>query len=195
MAERKAHEQLAAIRRACNDALPAALKMGPLAKVEMDGFEIRVLKMRRGGSAGAASSASASVSASALVGFDPRQLETAVAVLLSSIFRRLESKKHTVSALLEPIMKVRVHVPSDATSRVNALISGRRGALLGFDARPGWRGWDTVQAELPLSEVSDLIVDLRSLTQGVGTYEMEFDRLSELNGKLADQVVATRSAA
>jgi elongation factor G len=97
--------------------------------------------------------------------------------------------------LLEPVMAVKVHVPSEATSRVNALISGRRGALLGFDARPGWPGWDTVQAELPLAEVSDLIVDLRSLTQGVGTYEMEFDRLSELNGKLADQVVATRSAA
>jgi elongation factor G len=97
--------------------------------------------------------------------------------------------------LLEPVMRVKVHVPSEATSRVNALISGRRGALLGFDTRPGWRGWDTVQAELPLAEVSDLIVDLRSLTQGVGTYEMEFDRLSELNGKLADQVVATRSAA
>ena len=97
--------------------------------------------------------------------------------------------------LLEPIMRVKVHVPSDATSKVNALISGRRGALLGFDGRPGWHGWDTVQAELPLAEVSDLIVDLRSLTQGAGTYEMEFDRLSELNGKLADQVVATRSAA
>lgn len=97
--------------------------------------------------------------------------------------------------LLEPVMAVQVHVPSDATSKINALISGRRGALLGFDARPGWRGWDTVRAELPLAEVSDLIVDLRSLTQGVGTYEMEFDRLCELNGKLADQVVATRSAA
>ena len=97
--------------------------------------------------------------------------------------------------LLEPVMKVRVHVPSEATSRANTLINGRRGALLGFDARPGWQGWDTVQCELPLAEVSNLIVDLRSLTQGVGSYEMEFDRLSELNGKLADQVVATRSAA
>ena len=48
---------------------------------------------------------------------------------------------------------------------------------------------------MPLSEVSDLIVDLRSLTQGVGTYEMEFDRLAELDGKLADQVVATQRAA
>src|SRR5205814_6915177 len=97
--------------------------------------------------------------------------------------------------LLEPIMKVKVHVPSDATAKVNALVSGRRGAPLGYDARDGWRGWDTVQAEMPLAEVSDLIVDLRSLTQGVGTYEMEFDRLSELSGKLADNIVAERKAA
>ena len=92
-------------------------------------------------------------------------------------------------------MKVSIHVPSEATSKVNGLVSSRRGAPLGFDARPGWKGWDTVSAEMPLSEVTDLIVDLRSLTQGVGTYEMEFDRLAELNGKLADTIVATRKAA
>ncbi len=94
--------------------------------------------------------------------------------------------------LLEPIMRVSVHVPAEATAKVNSLVSGRRGAPLGFDARPGWRGWETVRGEMPLSEVSDLIVDLRSLTQGVGTYEMEFDRLAELGGKLADTIVATR---
>jgi len=97
--------------------------------------------------------------------------------------------------LLEPIMRVRVHVPSDATAKVNGLVSGRRGTPMGYDARPGWRGWDTVRCEMPLAEVSDLIVDLRSLTQGVGTYEMEFDRLSELSGKLADNIVAERKAA
>jgi len=97
--------------------------------------------------------------------------------------------------LLEPIMRVRVHVPSDATAKVNGLVSGRRGTPMGYDARPGWRGWDTVRCEMPLAEISDLIVDLRSLTQGVGTYEMEFDRLSELSGKLADNIVAERKAA
>jgi elongation factor G len=97
--------------------------------------------------------------------------------------------------LLEPIMRVAVHVPSEATAKVNGLVSGRRGAPLGYDARPGWRGWDTVRCEMPLAEVSDLIVDLRSLTQGVGSYEMEFDRLAELGGKLADSIVATRKAA
>jgi elongation factor G len=97
--------------------------------------------------------------------------------------------------LLEPVMRVAIHVPSDATAKVNGVIGSRRGVPLGFDAREGWRGWDTVWAELPLSETGDLIMELRSLTQGLGTYEMTFDRLAELNGKLADQVVLARKAA
>jgi elongation factor G len=97
--------------------------------------------------------------------------------------------------LLEPIMHVRIHVPNDATSKVNQVVSGRRGQLLGYDARDGWKGWDTVEAHMPLSELHGLIIDLRSLTQGVGTYEMQFDHLAELTGRLAEQVVAHRKAA
>ena len=97
--------------------------------------------------------------------------------------------------LLEPVMRVKIHVPNDATAKVNSVVGSRRGVPLGFDAREGWRGWDTVMAEMPLAEIADLIVDLRSLTQGLGTYEMEFDRLAELNGKLADQIVTARKAA
>ena len=44
--------------------------------------------------------------------------------------------------------------------------------LMGFDARPGWRGWDSVEAQMPQSELHGLIIDLRSLTQGVGTFEV-----------------------
>jgi elongation factor G len=97
--------------------------------------------------------------------------------------------------LLEPLMKLFIHVPHGATARVASLVGARRGLPLGFDSRAGWSGWDTVWAEMPQSEVSDLIVDLRSITQGVGTYEMEFSRLAELNGKLADSVVAAHKAA
>ena len=97
--------------------------------------------------------------------------------------------------LLEPVVKLSIHVPHGAAAKVGSLIGTRRGSPLGFDGRAGWRGWDTVWAEMPLSEVSDLIVDLRSLTQGVGTYEMEFSHLAELNGKLADTIVASRKAA
>jgi elongation factor G len=106
-----------------------------------------------------------------------------------------EGMPNCAPVLLEPIMRVRIHVPNDATSKVNQVVSGRRGQLMGFDARPGWSGWDTVEAQMPLSELHNLIIELRSLTQGVGTFEMEFDHLAELTGRLAEQVVATRKAA
>ena len=93
--------------------------------------------------------------------------------------------------LLEPIMHVKIHVPNDSTAKVNGVVSGRRGQLMGFDAREGWKGWDTVEAQMPMSELHGLIIDLRSLTQGVGTFETAFDHLAELSGKLAEHVVAT----
>jgi elongation factor G len=97
--------------------------------------------------------------------------------------------------LLEPIMAVDVAVPSDATARINGIISQRRGHILGFDAREGWNGWDVVQAQIPASEMEGLIVDLRSATSGVGTYKAKFDHLAELTGRLADQVLAAHKQA
>jgi elongation factor G len=97
--------------------------------------------------------------------------------------------------LLEPVMHVSIHVPSEATANVNGVISSRRGRILGFDARQGWKGWDSVEAEIPQAELHNLIVELRSLTQGVGTYEQRFDHLAELVGKIAEGVVSTRKAA
>jgi elongation factor G len=91
--------------------------------------------------------------------------------------------------LLEPVLKVELAVPSEATARANAIVSQRRGQLLGFDARPGWNGWDVVEAMIPQAEVRDLIVELRSATAGVGTFRAHFDHLAELTGKLADQVI------
>ncbi|MFN4087893.1 MAG: elongation factor G [Alphaproteobacteria bacterium] len=97
--------------------------------------------------------------------------------------------------LLEPILKVTVHVPNDYTSNVQRLLSGRRGQLLGYDARQGWPGWDSVAAFLPQSEMHDLIVELRSLTMGVGSFDWSFDHLQELTGRLADDVVKARMEA
>src|SRR5215469_3225670 len=106
-----------------------------------------------------------------------------------------EGMPECAPVLLEPIMRVKIHVPNDATAKVNAIVSGRRGQLMGFDSREGWAGWDTINAQMPHSELHGLIIDLRSLTQGVGTFETEFDHLAELTGKLADHVVAARKAA
>ena len=91
--------------------------------------------------------------------------------------------------LLEPVLKVSIDVPSDFTSKVHGLISSRRGQILGFDAKEGWSGWDLVSAMMPQAEIQDLIIELRSLTQGVASYAAEFDHLQELSGRVADQVV------
>ncbi|HEY6983956.1 elongation factor G, partial [Reyranella sp.] len=72
--------------------------------------------------------------------------------------------------LLEPILKVTAAAPSEATPRIQRLISGRRGQLLGYDARDGWSGWDEVSALMPEAEIADMIVEIRSVTQGVGTF-------------------------
>jgi elongation factor G len=94
--------------------------------------------------------------------------------------------------LLEPICKVSIAVPNEFTSKVQRLISSRRGQILGYDARPNWDGWDEVSAYLPQSEMHDLIVELRSATMGVGTFEWTFDHLAELTGKLAERVVGRK---
>ncbi|HKH65897.1 MAG TPA: elongation factor G, partial [Reyranella sp.] len=91
--------------------------------------------------------------------------------------------------LLEPILKVTVAAPNDATPRIQRLISGRRGQLLGYDAREGWSGWDEVSALMPEAEIADMIVEIRSVTQGVGTFRTEFDHLQELVGRTAERIV------
>ena len=96
--------------------------------------------------------------------------------------------------LLEPISHVSIHVPSEATSRVNQIVTGHRGQLLGFDGREGWPGWDTIEAHLPESEIGNLIIELRSATAGVGTFTFRHDHMVELTGRTADQVLAARKA-
>ena len=77
---------------------------------------------------------------------------------------------------------------------MNALMSGRRGQILGFDTREGWDGWDVVRVQMPESEIGDLIVEVRSATAGVGSFTFKFDHMAELTGRTADQIVAARKA-
>ena len=95
--------------------------------------------------------------------------------------------------LLEPVMAVKIAVPSEATPKINGIVSSRRGQILGFDARPGWDGWDIVEAQIPEADMQDLIVELRSATAGAGSFEAKFDHLAGLTGKLAEQIAADRA--
>jgi elongation factor G len=93
--------------------------------------------------------------------------------------------------LLEPILNVTISVPTDFTSKVLRLVSGRRGQILGYDAKADWTGWDEVVAYIPQAEMHDLIVELRSLTMGVGFFKWEYDHLQEVPEKLAERVLTT----
>jgi elongation factor G len=95
--------------------------------------------------------------------------------------------------LLEPIDAVEISVPNGFTARVQRLVSGRRGQILGYDSKEGWSGWDVVRAHLPRSELHDLIVELRSLTLGIGSFARQFDHMAELTGRPAEKVIASRA--
>jgi elongation factor G len=94
--------------------------------------------------------------------------------------------------LLEPMHKLTVVCPSNATSRITSAVAGRRGQMLGMGPRDGWTGWDRIEALIPEAELSGLEAELRSQSQGLATYEAEFDHLAELNGPLADKVIQQR---
>jgi elongation factor G len=92
--------------------------------------------------------------------------------------------------LLEPIHVVEIVCPTDATAKINAILSARRGQILGFDTREGWSGWDCVRAMMPEAEIGELIVELRSATAGAGSFTRQFDRMAEVTGRAADQIIA-----
>ena len=94
--------------------------------------------------------------------------------------------------LLEPIFAVEISAPSSLTSRVHSLVTGRRGQILQIANKENWDGWEVVECLMPQSELQDLVIELRSLTYGVGNFAYKFDHLQELTGRLADKVIEQR---
>jgi elongation factor G len=93
--------------------------------------------------------------------------------------------------LLEPIIQITVSIPTHFTSNVLRLLNGRRGQILGYDAKPDWAGWDQVVAHLPQAEMHDFIVELRSLTFGVGFFQWQHDHLQEVPEKILEKILMT----
>ena len=91
--------------------------------------------------------------------------------------------------LLEPVDHVTISVPNDYTAAAQRVLTGRRGQILGYAERGGWPGWDDVEALVPQSELHDLIIELRSLTMGLGSYRHRFDHLAEAHGRVAQAAV------
>jgi elongation factor G len=90
--------------------------------------------------------------------------------------------------LLEPIDHVTISVPNNFTANAQRLLTGRRGQILGYAEQPGMAGWDDVEALVPQADLFGLIIELRSMTMGLGTYRRRFDHLAEVHGKAAAAV-------
>jgi elongation factor G len=95
----------------------------------------------------------------------------------------LESKP----VLLEPIMKVDIAVPDEYMGDIIGNLNSRRGRVLGVDAGPTGQ---VIKATVPLAEMLKYSADLRSMTQGRGAFDMEFDHYEEVPSLIAEKVIA-----
>ena len=115
-----------------------------------------------------------------------------IAFRMATALALREGLKSCEPVLLEPILAVEISVPTDYTSRALQLVSQKRGQILGYDAKADWSGWDRISANIPQAEIHDLIVSLRSLSQGVAFFQWRYDHLNPVPDKLAETVVAHR---
>ena len=97
-----------------------------------------------------------------------------------------EGARKADPVLLEPIMKVEVETPDDYLGDVMGNITRRRGVLSGTDLR---NGTQVIHADIPLGEMFGYATDLRGLTQGRGTFSMEFSHYLEVPKNIADKVI------
>ncbi len=106
-----------------------------------------------------------------------------------------EAMEKCGSVLLEPIEKLTIYTPNWGTPKINSSVSSHGGQILGFEGREGWQGWDRVDVYLPQAERQNFIIELRSLTQGLATFEAAFDHMVEISGRRADDVAKRVQAA
>jgi elongation factor G len=100
-----------------------------------------------------------------------------------------DGMKKASPVLLEPIMKVEVTVPEEYMGDVMGDMNSRRGRIEGMEAR---NGAQVIRGFIPLSEMFGYATDLRSKTQGRGTYAMEMDHFEQVPKSIAEKVVGDK---
>ena len=114
--------------------------------------------------------------------------EMAFKIAASMAFK--EGCKQAKSVILEPIMKVEITVPEEYMGDVIGDVNSRRGRMEGMDGNDGMQ---EIHAFIPLSEMFGYATDLRSKTQGRGTYSMEPSHYEEVPKSVFEQIVASRT--
>jgi elongation factor G len=94
--------------------------------------------------------------------------------------------------LLEPIMKLNVYVEGQYLGDVLSNLSGKRGRVLGQEDFGG--DIQMVKAEVPQAEMLNYAIDLKSMTSGTGSFELEFDHYETISGRIADDVIKAAKA-
>jgi elongation factor G len=93
--------------------------------------------------------------------------------------------------LIEPIMRLQVVVPEAFIGDIIADLNTKRARVLGMNPTDGKQ---VIEAQVPLAEVQRYSIDLRSITQGRGTYKMEFNHYEEVPSYQTDKIVKERTA-
>lgn len=101
-----------------------------------------------------------------------------------------DAAKKADPVILEPIMKVQVEVPDDYLGTVMGNLTSRRGMLTGNETKPGVQ---VINAEVPLANMFGYATDLRSQTQGRGTFTMEFEKYQEVPRSIAEDIIGKRA--
>jgi elongation factor G len=94
--------------------------------------------------------------------------------------------------LLEPIAKVEINIPDEYLGDIMGDMNKRRGRILGMEQQPD--GSQLVKAEAPMSEMYTYAIELKSMTQARGSFEVEFLRYEEMPANLAEKVIADYKA-
>ena len=119
---------------------------------------------------------------------DSSELAFKLAAILS--FKNGMEKANPV--LLEPVMNVEVTVPEQFMGDIMGDFNSRRGRILGMESREG--GVQVIRATAPLAELADYAIVLKSITQGRGTFKMEFFQYEETPARLAEEIIEKRKA-
>ncbi len=100
-----------------------------------------------------------------------------------------ETFLNTKPMLLEPVMKVEIEVPAQYQGPVAGELTGRRGLIVSTDVKGAFA---TIEGEVPLAETFGYSTDLRSMTQGQGTFTMEFARYRRVPASIQEEIIAEK---
>ncbi|NCD07936.1 MAG: elongation factor G [Negativicutes bacterium] len=115
--------------------------------------------------------------------------EMAFKIASHEAFKKAAEKSNPV--LMEPYYNLDVHCAESMMGDVIGDLNTKRGRILGMQSLEG--GMSCVKAQVPYAEISGYAVDLRALTQGLGTFEMKFDHYEDVPLKLAEKIIAERA--